>query len=255
MSFGVLTLNFWNVNEPLEARYRALSTGLKRLRPDFICLQEVDRDPKSGRSQSELIAEMCEFKHRVDERGLAIISSNPLIRSHVVALPEFEGDFPRRVLLAECLIEQRPVFIITTHLAYPPKMVQERREQVEALLSIIKHRTSGHVPKILCGDFNDSPNSPAVQTVLRSEERFCDIFATCHPNRVGFTYSRQTNRYVEPSWTTEQRIDYIFATTNLGLQDCSIVFNGDNGFDLVSDHFGVFAKLAFADRFARRNRA
>ena len=54
MTFGVLTLNLWNINEPLEPRYRALAAGLKLLRPDIICLQEVARDPKSGRSQAEL---------------------------------------------------------------------------------------------------------------------------------------------------------------------------------------------------------
>jgi len=28
MSFGVLTLNLWNINEPLDARYVALEVGL-----------------------------------------------------------------------------------------------------------------------------------------------------------------------------------------------------------------------------------
>jgi endonuclease/exonuclease/phosphatase family metal-dependent hydrolase len=52
MAFRVLTLNLWNISEPLAARYRALEAGLKQLRPDIVCLQEVYRDPASGRSQA-----------------------------------------------------------------------------------------------------------------------------------------------------------------------------------------------------------
>lgn len=45
MTFSVLTLNLWNTNEPLAARYAALESGLTRLRPDIVCLQEVESRP------------------------------------------------------------------------------------------------------------------------------------------------------------------------------------------------------------------
>ena len=51
--------------------------GLKKLRPDIICLQEVARDPKSGHSQAELVAEMCGLAHHVEESDLAILCSQP----------------------------------------------------------------------------------------------------------------------------------------------------------------------------------
>jgi endonuclease/exonuclease/phosphatase family metal-dependent hydrolase len=117
MSFGVLTLNFWNINEPLDTRYGALETGLKRLRPDIVCLQEVDRDPKSGRSQSEIIAKMCSHAHVVEDDGLAIVCSIPVVRSARVSLPEFPEDLPRGILSAELLIENRSLLVTNTHLA------------------------------------------------------------------------------------------------------------------------------------------
>ena len=123
MSFGVLTLNFWNINEPLDTRYGALETGLKRLRPDIVCLQEVDRDPKSGRSQSEIIAKMCSHAHVVEDNGLAIVCSIPVVRSAHVSLPEFPEDLPRKILSAELLIDNRSLLVTNTHLAYPPKMI------------------------------------------------------------------------------------------------------------------------------------
>jgi len=42
-----------------------------------------------------------------------------------------------------------------------------------------------------------------------------------------------------------ERLDYIFASRDLALEDCSVVFDGNNGLDFVSDHFGVFCRLAF----------
>ena len=246
MGFGVLTLNLWNINEPLKKRYGALGTGLKRLRPDIVCLQEVDRDPKSGRSQSELIAKMCSHARVVEDDGLAIVCSVPIVRSAHVPLPEFSGDFPRQMLSVELLIDNRPLLVTNTHLAYPPKMIQDRKKQAEMLLASIKHRhsTGRGMATILCGDFNDVVDSPAVKAVLDSDEDFHDVFAECHPNSPGVTYARH-NRYVDPSWTVDERIDYIFASSDLVPEDCSVVFDGNNGLDFVSDHFGVFCRLAF----------
>lgn len=249
MSFGILTLNLWNINEPLDMRYAALEVGLKRLRPDIVCLQEVARDPKSGRRQSELIAGMCGHLHIVEDNGLAIICSIPVVRSGHARLPEFAGDFPREALSAQLLIESRPLLVTNTHLAYPPEMIQERKEQVERLLASIRQLPSSErgIAKILCGDFNDVDDSPSVRTVLGCEEEFRDVFAECHPNSPGVTYACR-NQYVDPSWTVDQRIDYIFATRDLVPQECSVVFDGNDGFDLVSDHFGVFCRLVFRKR-------
>jgi len=54
MSFGVLTLNLWNINEPLDTRYGALETGLKRLRISFACRKSVAIQNPDGVSRSSL---------------------------------------------------------------------------------------------------------------------------------------------------------------------------------------------------------
>jgi endonuclease/exonuclease/phosphatase family metal-dependent hydrolase len=209
MGFGILTLNLWNINEPLEARYAALESGLRRLLPDIVCLHEVDRDPKSGQSQAELVATMCGHAHVVADNGLAIVCSSPVMRSSSLSLPEFPGDFSRRALSAELSIGGRPLLVTNTHLAHRPEMIEERRKQVEILLAAIKHpRTTGRsVARVLCGDFNDTADSPAVRAVLDSEAGLQDVFAACCPDSPGITYSCH-NRYVDPSWTLDQRIDY-----------------------------------------------
>ncbi len=246
MSFSVLTLNLWNINEPLEPRYQALATGLKRLRPDIICLQEAIDDLKSGQCQFDLVARMCGHTHVVHHEGLAIVCSNPIIRSTRLALPEFPGDQERWALFAELLIEGRPLLVADTHLASHETLIQERKTQSQMVLEGIKGQGLVGWPtaKILCGDFNDTPDSPAVRTVLDDGEEFQDAFADCHPDSPGLTYARR-NRYVDEAWTMDERIDYIFASRDLAIEDCSIVLDGNHGFDLASDHFGVFCNLAF----------
>jgi endonuclease/exonuclease/phosphatase family metal-dependent hydrolase len=252
MALGVLTLNLWNINEPLVARYAALESGLKRLRPDIVCLQEADRDPRSGRSQAEIVANMCGHTHVLADSELAIVCSLPVIGSGSVPLPTFAGDFPRRALSAKLSVNGRPLIVTNTHLAYPPELIQERKKQAESLLAAIRrHRASGaQTAKILCGDFNDTADSPAVHAVLDSEEGFQDVFAACFPDSPGTTYACR-NRYVDASSTVDQRIDYIFATRDLEIRDCSVVFDGNDGFDLASDHFGVFCRLALLPTLSR----
>jgi endonuclease/exonuclease/phosphatase family metal-dependent hydrolase len=246
MTLSILTLNLWNISEPLEPRYAALAAGLEKLRPDIVCLQEVYCDPKSGRSQAELIADMSGLAHYAKESGLTVLCSQPVVRLNSAALPQFPGDSPRHVMLVEFLIEGRSLLVINTHLAYPPEMIEGRRKQVRALLAAIKRHYPklGRIAKILCGDFNDVADSPAIRTVLNSDEKFIDVFAECNPNNPGFTYSPR-NQYVERSWTKDERIDYIFISGALMPKDCAVVFDGNSGFDFASDHFGVFCRLEF----------
>jgi endonuclease/exonuclease/phosphatase family metal-dependent hydrolase len=253
VTFRLLTLNLWNISEPLEPRYHALAAGLKKLRPDIVCLQEVYRDPKSGRSQAELVAEMCRLGHRVGENGLSILSSEPAVRSAIEPLPQMPDDPPRKVLLAEFVLEARRLLVVNTHLAYHPKMIEGRKKQAQAILTAIRRhdQNSEHCPKLLCGDFNDVPDSPAIRLVLDDELGFRDAFAKCHPRSRGLTYSPARNPYVDPRWTENQRIDYVFLSRGLRPQNCSVVFDGARGFDFVSDHFGVFCSIQFANRRAR----
>jgi len=246
VSIKVLTLNLWNINEPLGPRYSALETGLKRLSPDIVCLQEVSCDPKSKRSQAELVATMCGHQNYVEEAGLAILSSKRLVHLTCVKLPRFREDPPRHAMLAELKIDGNPLLVINTHLSYPPQMITERTKQVNTLLAVLKHQRLKNTAraKILCGDFNDVANSPAIRTILGSHEKFFDVFATCHPGTKGFTYSTR-NPYVERSWTVDERIDYIFVNPHLISKKCAVVFDGHNGFDFASDHFGVFCSLEF----------
>ena len=174
MRLSVLTLNLWNVNEPLAARFAALAGGIEQLRPDIVCLQEVAHDLQSGRRQSDLVAQMCGLPHVLDHHALSILSRTPIVHSHSAALPEAPRDEPRQVLLAETSVEGRPLLIANTHLAWRPEMIVERKAQADALLAALARFASAGAPnaKILCGDFNDDPDSPAVRLVTAAAADF-----------------------------------------------------------------------------------
>jgi len=125
-------------------------------------------------------------------------------------------------------------------------MLAERKTQVEALLPAIERfsATTGAKTKILCGDFNDDPDSPALCKVVDRAAGFHDTYAEYHGSDPGLTWALQ-NPYVDPAGSNrDQRIDYIFTSGDLRTVDCSVVFDGKR-LDLASDHFGVFCNLEF----------
>jgi endonuclease/exonuclease/phosphatase family metal-dependent hydrolase len=251
----VLTLNLGNISEPLEARSSALVAGLKQLRPDIVCFQEISPHPRLQRVQSEIIAEQCAFPHHAysfsgcwgtREEGLAILSRYPIAGSLGVALPEFPGDMARQVFISELKVESRTVLVANTHLAFPLHMTRERSSQAASVVAAIEdYRDRSRVPSVMiCGDFNDAPDSPAIRTILASNLGLLDAFASCNPKSEGHTFSAR-NHYVDAPPEEEGRIDYIFAGGEPELDGCEIVFDGRNGLEIVSDHFGLLATLAF----------
>lgn len=234
MQLTVLTLNLWNISEPLAPRMMALEAGLKTLRPDIVCLQEVAVDPRTRQRQSVFAAEACGLPHTVDDGQLSILSRFPIDRRNSVALPEIPDDEPRQALLTDVRIGGRPVLVVNTHLCWRVEWLAERKTQVDVLLPAIE-RHGARDATILCGDFNDDPDSPALRAVAG---RLTDAFAACHPDEPGLTWVRQ-NPYVHHTTERDQRIDYIFSTGALTPRECTVVFNDRNA--LASDHYGVFA--------------
>lgn len=239
----LLTLNIWNVSEPLERRFSALKAGLQTLRPDIVCLQEVARDPRSLRRQSDMVGELCGLHHRCDYDELSTLSRYPITRSATVELPPAARDKgPWPALLTECDTGSGPLRVVNAHFTWRVETLQERVAQAHVLLPAIERFASGRTAAgtILCGDFNDDLDSPVVRLIV--ENGFRDTFAQCRPREQGFTFSL-SNPHVHRAHPRDQRIDYVFVAGDLKADDCAVVFDGRNGFDLASDHYGLFCTL------------
>jgi endonuclease/exonuclease/phosphatase family metal-dependent hydrolase len=241
MRLTVLTLNLWNISEPLAPRMAALEAGLKTLRPDIVCLQEVAVDPRTRQRQSAFAAEACGLAHIVDDGQLSILSRFPIDRGYAVALPEIPSDEPRRVLLTDVRIGGRAVLVANTHLCWRVEWLAERKTQVNALLPAIE-RHGAREATILCGDFNDDPGSPALLAVKAHGLALRDSFAACQSGDPGLTWMRQ-NRYVHHTTERDQRIDYIFCAGALTPISSAVVFNDAKA--LASDHYGVCSVFDF----------
>lgn len=261
MSIKVLNLNLWNVGHALDRRDTLVARGLQRLQPDIVCLQEVSRNPLTQRIRSELFAAPCGLPHHLFSgfgeaasqrgeaapavmEGLSILSRYPALRQKTVALSNFPGDFPRQAFLAEFAVKQRRIAVVTTHLAYPPTFSREREIQAREVLDGIDQFTShGDVEAIiLTGDFNDECHALSIQAILHSRHGFRDAYSTCHPGDAGPTFA-SSNPYAGQGFEPGLRIDFIFATPNLRPVECTRVFDGNRGLEVVSDHFGVLCEF------------
>ncbi|MGF9563107.1 endonuclease/exonuclease/phosphatase family protein [Neorhizobium sp. JUb45] len=138
------------------------------LEPDIIGLQELDvgRKRSGGIDQAHAIASLLKMDFhfhpalRVEEEnyGDAILSAFPTRLIKADALPSY-GE-PRGALWAEIDIGGRPLQVFNTHLGL------FRRERVRQSAIITGPDWIGHPdalgkPRLLMGDFNSIPSSPA----------------------------------------------------------------------------------------------
>lgn len=155
--------------------------------------------------------------------GLCIFSKFP-ITDTVFYQPQ-KGTNSEGIAVADIQFQNRPVRIINTHLESPRLKKQEygevteveesknvfgkikraytkRKEEAELVRSIID---TSHYPVIVCGDFNDVPNSYAYFKVKGNLQ---DAFL-----KKGFGIGR-TFQYISPTL----RIDYIFCDPKFKIQ-------------------------------------
>jgi endonuclease/exonuclease/phosphatase family metal-dependent hydrolase len=204
-----------------------IASVMKRLKPDIIALQEVDRYvPRSGNVDqaaelAELMGMHVAFGKAISlaggEYGVATLSRYPILSSKTTLLPMARGG-EQRVLLTSQIAPARdipPITFTGTHLEVDPKSIQAA--QVDVIMEL--YGTSD--PYILAGDLNATPNSNTIKT-LRS--KWVDATAEI------------------TDWTNEEdgKIDYVMygARESWYLASTRILKE-----DVASDHRPVLAVL------------
>ncbi|GBC98355.1 hypothetical protein HRbin17_00864 [bacterium HR17] len=248
MQVKVMTLNIWGYNGDWERRKRLIAELLRREQPDIVGLQEAcdwrEFNPP-GDHQAVQLARIAgyPFVHfqpayrRPDKMlGQAVLSQHPIVAAARLPFPRDPSD-PRdtedrvavwvQVELPDGLVE-----FCVTHLSLS-RVARER--SVAQLIQWLWQRSDR--PKILVGDFNDTPDAPPLRLLRGARPPFADAWQLGRGDADGFTF---------PSHAPQHRIDYVLLAPSDAFTVDEIRLVGDapdaDG-TYPSDHLGIVAVL------------
>ena len=162
MEFRIMTYNIYGAR---LADGKKLAKSIKKYKPDFVALQEVDKNTKRSNFRDvtqdfalELGYNYYYFQKAMDfdkgEFGIAFVSKYDVKNIYVHELPS-AGNEKRQVLAAQISSKyKKHILVINTHLDYEPAV---KSTQINDLMTVIDY-FKGDI-KFLCGDFNLLPTT------------------------------------------------------------------------------------------------
>ncbi len=177
---------------------------IRQQQADIVALQEVDRGVERT-ARRDLIVELAAltkmsyaFGKNIDyqggDYGNAILSRFPIVKQQNLHYKMLRPGEQRGLLQVVLKVEGKQLLLLNTHLDYRGDDA-ERLKNIDEIRQILEQYKS--LPVILCGDFNDTPNSPTHRKV---KEAFEDGWKSVGKGE-GFSYS---------STQPQKRIDYVF---------------------------------------------
>lgn len=251
----VMSFNLYGMpNSEWETRLQMILDELEILQPDLIALQEVIEPNPTVNDRARILADSLfartgfaydsryfytHFSWDTWDEGIGLLSKHLILDSDFQVLPA--GLFQRKVFWARTLTTAGVIDIFGTHLSFG-NQAAARLQQVAVVKDFIAAKAADQVAtlSILCGDFNDTPNSPPILFLTQpdsSNRFFRDSWAVANPGQPGFTM---------PSDNPTSRIDYVFLKGgDMGsVQQSQLTFTVPNANNLYpSDHLGVLSEL------------
>ncbi|BBM52808.1 endonuclease/exonuclease/phosphatase [Leptotrichia trevisanii] len=238
MEFRIMTYNIFGAR---LADGKKLAQSVKKYKPDFIALQEVDKNTKRSNFRDvtqdfalELGYNYYYFQKAMDfdkgEFGIAFVSKYDVKNIYVHELPS-AGNEKRQVLAAQINSSKykKHILVINTHLDYEPIV---KSTQIDNLMTVVDY-FKGDV-KILCGDFNLLPTTEYYQKII---ENWNDTY---FEGKDLENESDVENRNLET-----QRIDYVMVKKGGDYRTKESFFVNDNSqeWTKLSDHLPYVAVL------------
>lgn len=232
--FKIMTYNIYGAR---LTNGEKLGKTIKKYNPDFIVLQEVDKNTRRSnkRDVTEDIADKLGyneyyFQKTLDfdggEFGISIISKYPIERYYTFELPSVGNE--KRYLLGVQISKDvfgKTVTIINAHLNYQENIKAEETEEVLAVTDIFE----GDI-KFLAGDLNMLPTSESYSKYLK---KWTDSYTEIKGSPSNSEVEKDKQRNVK-----DTRIDYIFGDKlkNWKVNKSFFVKDESEKWDELSDH-------------------
>mgnify|MGYP000003147910 FL=1 len=236
MEFRLMTYNIFGAR---LTDGRELARSIKKYKPDFIGLQEVDRNTKRSKFR-DVTQEMAQelgynyyyFQKVMDfdkgEYGISFISKYDVKIIYIHELPGKSKE-KRQVLAAKLSPGKfkRKILVVNTHL---DNKMDNKHEELDDLFSVI-NKFRGDV-KFLCGDFNLLPTTEHYGKIRETWNDSYFEGKDLHGNKNEATRDLET-----------ARIDYIMARKDANYKVKESFYINDNSRDWtkLSDHLPYMA--------------
>ncbi|KAJ2954659.1 hypothetical protein O0L34_g2955 [Tuta absoluta] len=171
-----------------KVRAARLYDEIVKLSPDILCLQEVQASHiETFYSKFEALGYFGIYKQKTGQRqdGCAIYFKQSLFdMDDHISVEYYQPELPilnrdnigMMVKLRPKKYLGPPIVVATTHLLYNPKRTDVRLAQVQVLLAELDRfayysngRESGHLPVIITGDLNSTPDSAVIKLLDRGQ--------------------------------------------------------------------------------------
>jgi endonuclease/exonuclease/phosphatase family metal-dependent hydrolase len=264
---SVVTLNILNDLRRWDERKDMIVSELRRMQPDLIALQEVKLPMNNGEwiaaqlgGYSVHLTPKHGQKHSKEE-ALAILSRLPVDHFHSTSL----GGQNRVAQFVQVQIEGKRVLFVNGHFFWYPGEHSQRSQQIRVLHTWLKkHAEVEPAGVVVCGDFNGTPETQAIQVMQAplGWTQFQSAYVRKHGREPDWTCPTPLQWRHEPWRETVFKVaglaiqkrrgpwrgtlDYIFVNDHVAVEECHVVFNQHAPHDPTlypSDHLGLHATL------------
>jgi endonuclease/exonuclease/phosphatase family metal-dependent hydrolase len=257
---SIVTFNLLNKPSRWEERRHLIAAELAQLQPDLIALQEVALPDNTAAWLAERLgAYTVHVSSKTGalqgHEGIAILSRLPVERCLTLDLQSQS----RVAQLIQVRVDGRRFILANGHFYFHVVDHIERVRQVQHFLGWLG-RAARNVPTVVCGDFNDTPNSRSIRLMRqqfisahsarhgREPEYTCPTPLRYQLSGVRTTLSRFGNYVLNHSFAPwHGTVDYIFVNPALHVVECKSVLDRpapDDDTLYPSDHVGLNAMLA-----------
>jgi maltose 6'-phosphate phosphatase len=249
----IATYNIWNNDILFEERIEVICKAIKEVNADIVCLQEVRRE--QCRSITEIIAYGANypffiFRDYLDcpDEGLAILSKYPF--NCTATIWETNTEISNYCAI-RAKINYKGIFIGITNVHLNWRSEEIRKRQLNAVNNWIVRETDCEKYEIMCGDFNDVPQSSIHNYLMDCGWRDAVELSSKKDASYYATFDLVKNHYLKEDKRVKEklRFDWIMINTfnnceQLTFESVDIFGNNPSVFKIMpSDHYGLYVDI------------